>query len=138
MNRYTITYTFTYNSNLELFKDNSHQDSVVVTAENIAHAFRLADSSVELDIKQKRELGFKISNIVIVSVVLTGSTSPIINPQLQSIPELASVIRIFENIHQEIEDGTYHEDNDNTQYIYEEIASALYGPNYFKWLNGNT
>ncbi len=50
---------------------------------------------------------------------------------------LEKVIAIFEEEHDEIEAGKYNEDNDNVQYIYEAVAEAIYGKDYFKWYNDN-
>lgn len=48
---------------------------------------------------------------------------------------------VIENAKSEVEEvlnGEYHEDNDNTQYMYEAVMQAVYGKDYFKWLNQNT
>ena len=58
-------------------------------------------------------------------------------PELIENPDLSKVIQLFEEMHTEILLDEFHEDSDNKQYIFETIAEALYGDDYFKWFNEN-
>lgn len=69
-------------------------------------------------------------------VIITSP--PIERPKIKENINWGSVILIMEKEIDEIVGGTYHEDNDNSQYVYEEVAKAIYGEEYFKWINKNT
>jgi len=46
--------------------------------------------------------------------------------------------QIADSIVTEIQDGTYHEDNDNDHYMYEAAMTAIYGGRFWDWFNKNT
>lgn len=48
---------------------------------------------------------------------------------------------VINNAESEVDDilaGTYHEDNDDAQYMYEAVMQAVYGKKYFEWKNKKT
>jgi hypothetical protein len=59
-------------------------------------------------------------------------------PEVQKNIDWSGVISNAQYEVDEIEKGTYHEDNDNAHYIYEAVMQAIYGKDYFKWMNENT
>ena len=50
-------------------------------------------------------------------------------------PHLQQAINILEDEHEKMLAGTYHEDNDNSEYLFEVFAQAVYGEDIFKWRN---
>lgn len=44
----------------------------------------------------------------------------------------SGVIATAESIIKEVENGEYHEENDNNQYIYEAVMTAIYGDDVWK------
>lgn len=42
---------------------------------------------------------------------------------------------IIQTIVNKVEDGSYHEDNDYKQYLWEEVMKAYYGKDFFTWFN---
>lgn len=45
---------------------------------------------------------------------------------------------IAESIVKEVQDGSYHEDNDDAHYMYEAALTAIYGDNFWDWFRKNT
>lgn len=67
-----------------------------------------------------------------VRLVKTGKSSvpqPVENPNWEGIMEMAQ-LRVGD-----ICDGSYHEDNDDPQYMLEAVLETIYGKDYFKWEN---
>lgn len=56
-------------------------------------------------------------------------------PTMQENIDWSSVIANAKSELDEVTNGKYHEDNDNAQYMYEAVMKAVYGEDYFKWLN---
>lgn len=50
-------------------------------------------------------------------------------------PDLSRLQSTIESGFQEMLDGTWHEDNDDAGYIYDEALKALYGRDIFDWVN---
>jgi hypothetical protein len=125
MNKYKITYKY-----LEI------TDEVIVQSETIQPVLENALKHCIEDRATKIKTGQ--GEIEVLSIELAGSTSPIVKATLRDSSDLKELIRIFESIHKEIEDETYHQDNDNDHWVYEAAAEALYGPDYFKWFRENT
>ncbi len=48
------------------------------------------------------------------------------------------VIAHANDIISDIDNGSYHEDNDDTQYMYEGVMTAVFGKDIFDWINKNT
>lgn len=46
--------------------------------------------------------------------------------------------QIAESIVKEIQNGTYHEDNDYDHYMYDAAMTAVYGDKFWDWFNKNT
>lgn len=59
-------------------------------------------------------------------------------PVLNSNPNFSQVIRLTEDLINDVLSGEYHEDNDYKQYIYEEVMTALYGSTLWDFFNKNT
>jgi hypothetical protein len=60
------------------------------------------------------------------------------NPKPLEFPNFDHVKKACAEHVQSIIDGTYHEDNDDAHYIFEEAMKAVYGADIFKWYNANT
>jgi len=52
--------------------------------------------------------------------------------------DLSGVISQAEHIINSVVNDTYYEENDNPQFIYEAVMTALYGDDFFEWFNKNT
>jgi len=63
------------------------------------------------------------------------STRPTLIPKEDR--DLSSVESMCEDIVEQVVKGTYHEDNDDAQYMYEEVMCSMYGSDFFKWFNKN-
>lgn len=59
-------------------------------------------------------------------------------PSIIENPDLSRVVSAAKDIVQNVVDGRYHEDNDDDHYIFEAVMEALYGPDFWDWLNNNT
>lgn len=73
-----------------------------------------SDAELELELKRRKDL--------LVPVQKTNINDSAIRSLLDSIV-------------QEIVNGTWHEDNDDEQYIYEEVFKMYYGKSFFTWFN---
>ena len=49
-----------------------------------------------------------------------------------------NVIDIAKKHVESVDDGTYHEDNDDAAYMFREVLMAIYSRDYFDWENGKT
>ena len=56
-------------------------------------------------------------------------------PTLKKDISITPIINFMENTLNEIEDGSWHEDNDYDTYLYELVVDLLYGDDYYKWKN---
>lgn len=65
-------------------------------------------------------------------VVKAGRPKPLENP------DFSSLIANLESDMDSVVDGTWHEDNDNDHYVWEEAMKAVYGKDVFDWWNKNT
>ena len=52
-------------------------------------------------------------------------------------PNFSTLIGNLEETMDSIVDGTYHEDNDDTQYVWEDAMKEVYGKDVFDWFNEN-
>ena len=59
-------------------------------------------------------------------------------PKLLEHPNWTNVISMGKYRVEQISSEKFHEDNDDKQYIFEEVMKALYGKDYFQWENSNT
>jgi hypothetical protein len=64
-------------------------------------------------------------------------TKSIQRPHPVENPDFSGVIKQLEETMDEIVAGTYHSDNDDKQYIWEEAMTIVYGKDIFKWYNEN-
>jgi len=59
-------------------------------------------------------------------------------PVLNKNPYLGDLMSMASGIVDEVVNGTYHEDNDNATYMYEEVMTMFYGEKFWDWFNENT
>jgi len=58
-----------------------------------------------------------------------------IKPPIIDNPDWSNVINLAEEITESIFRRNYHEENDDADFMYEAVMRALYGLNYFEWVN---
>lgn len=58
-------------------------------------------------------------------------------PEVKEDIDFSNVIKLATKRRNSILDGDYHEDNDDNQYIFEEVMMAIFGKEYFNWENIN-
>lgn len=80
---------------------------------------------LESEIKRLNEKLIEVNNVSVI-------------PQVQENISWSALISQAKDIRDEIQDGSYHEDNDNAHYIYETVMLTIFGEDYFKWENKNT
>jgi len=56
-------------------------------------------------------------------------------PKMKENPNFADVMNIAQGIVDEILDGSYHIDNNDAIWIYEEVMIACFGEGVFDWVN---
>lgn len=86
-------------------------------------------------IKQYKETG-SYGDYDIREVNAEGATKQ--GPPMVSDPDWSGVIATAKSVVDEILNGSYHEDNDDKHYMYEEAMQAVYGKDFFDWMNANT
>ena len=59
-------------------------------------------------------------------------------PLLNKEPNWSIVIKQAEEIVKRIEDGIYHDDNDDEVYMLEAVMTTLYGDNFYEWKRKTT
>jgi hypothetical protein len=59
-------------------------------------------------------------------------------PTVQENIDWSKVIANAKSEVDEVLNGEYHEDNDNAQYMWEEVMETVFGKDFFKWYNKNT
>jgi len=65
-------------------------------------------------------------------------TSQIDVPDMVEHPDCSVLESMAEDYIKGIVDGSYQEDSDDSQYIFEEVIKTFYGPEIFDWVNDNT
>jgi len=53
-------------------------------------------------------------------------------------PDWSGVVDVARSVVSNVLDGSYHEDINDSHYIYEEVMKAVYGEHFFDWFNKNT
>lgn len=53
-------------------------------------------------------------------------------------PDFTSLIKNLESTMDQVVSGDYHEDNDDSYYLWEDAMKAVYGEKVFNWWNKNT
>lgn len=59
-------------------------------------------------------------------------------PDIVENPDCSVLESMAKDYIKSISDGSYLEDNDDSQYIFEEVIKTFYGPTIFDWVNKNT
>lgn len=58
-------------------------------------------------------------------------------PTVQENINWSNVIATAKDQVKDVEEGTYFDEEDSKQYIWEEVMTAIYGKDFFKWFNQN-
>lgn len=52
-------------------------------------------------------------------------------------PDFSGIIKSAQSVIDEIVAGEYHEDNDDSHYMYEDVMEAVFGKGVWKFINDN-
>lgn len=58
-------------------------------------------------------------------------------PKVQENIDWSNVISTVQDQVKDVEEGTYFDEEDSKQYVWEAVMEAMYGKDFFKWFNKN-